>query len=122
MAQSMQSGRPFVVCIADAVEKDRQAAPAPTAPPVWPGLEGEGPERAAKVWITTYHEASERGVSYADASRAACTAEAAYLWRAMVASLPTHTSVVGGFVQVGCDFVSRSALAALADPYDGGGM
>ncbi len=115
LAESLRDGRPVVACLADAVEEVLK--PAPIEPPVWPGLEGTGLERAAKVWIATYNEASERGLSYDDARRAAYTAEAAYLWRAMVASLPRRG---GGWVLVGGIGADPASLAALADPYDGG--
>lgn len=108
--EAVRSGRPAVPCIIDALERAQQAAPAPAPRPVWPWLEGEGLERVAQMWMTTYNEAHERGLSYDDARRAAYTAQGAYLWRAMVASLPGKS-----------DLPSRTALAALADPYDGGG-
>ena len=121
LTESLRDGRPVVACLADAVERVRLAAPAPTTPPVWPGLEGEGLHRASDKWTTSYDEACKRGLSHDDARRAAYTAEAAYLWRAMVASMPAYTSVGSDRLRVGDDGVYRIALAALADPYDGGG-
>ena len=120
LTESLRDGRPVVACLADAVERVRLAAPAPAEPPVWPGLEGEGLYRLAQVWIAAHNEASERGLSYDDARRAAYTAEAAHLWRAMVASMPAYTSVGSDRLRVGDDGVYRTALVALADPYDGG--
>ncbi|MBP7651406.1 MAG: hypothetical protein KA744_16270 [Phenylobacterium sp.] len=93
--------------------------PAPTSPsPVWPGLEGEGLNRMSEVWITSSREAKARGLSYNDVRRAGYTAQAAHLWRAMVASLPRRG---GGWVLVGGIGADPTSLAALADPYDGGG-
>ncbi|MBK9067303.1 MAG: hypothetical protein IPL76_10550 [Gemmatimonadetes bacterium] len=110
LTESLRDGRPVVACLADAVEKAQQAATAPAEPPVWPGLEGEGLMRVAKAFRTAHEAADARGFSHDDSSRAGYTAVAAYLWRAMVASLPDKS-----------DLPSRIALAALADPYDGGG-
>ncbi len=98
--------------------------PAPTSPPlVWPGLEGEGLERAAGAFLTAYSAASGCCHQHNDARRAAYTAEAAHLWRAMVASLPSMPDLLhpSPWVSVEDWPVSRAALAALADPYDGGG-
>ena len=47
LTESLRDGRPVVACLADAVERVRLAAPAPTTPPVWPGLAGEGLHRRA---------------------------------------------------------------------------
>lgn len=119
LTESLRDGRPVVACLADAVERVRQAPPAPAEPPVWPGLDGKGLERAMEAYRTAYLRAIEPG-PYKDARlRAGYTAEAAYLWRAMVESLPQH----GGdfWVLVGGYSAPRDALAALADPYDGSG-
>ena len=120
LEESLRSGRPVVTCVADAVEKAQQAAPVPAEPPVWPGLEGKGLERAMEAYRTAYLRVIEPG-PYNDARlRAGYTAGAAYLWRAMVASMPAYISVGSDRVRVGYDVVYRTALAALADPYDGG--
>ncbi len=75
LTESLRDGRPVVACLADAVERVRLAAPAPTSPPlVWPGLEGEGLERAAGAFRTAYDEAADRVLSVDDARRAAYTA------------------------------------------------
>jgi len=123
LTESLRDGRPVVACLADAVERVRLAAPAPTTPPVWPGLEGEGLERAAGAFLTAYSDASGCCHQHNDARRAAYTAEAAHLWRAMVASLPSMPDLLhpSPWVSVEDWPVSRAALAALADPYDGGG-
>ena len=89
--------------------------------PIWPGLKGEGLGRTGTVWSTAYRAAIGRGLSYDDARRVAYTAEAAYLWRAMVESVPDDTDYPGGWVLMGSASVPRAALGALADPYDGGG-
>lgn len=100
--------------ITDAVE--RALAPEPSAPsPVWPGVEGEGLERVRKV----YNRACDVAKQGDDVYRFAWTAAAAHLWRALVASLPS--AGLGGQVWIGGALVPRGALAALADPYDGGG-
>ncbi len=121
LTESLRDGRPVVACLADAVERVRLAAPAPTTPPVWPGLEGEGLDRVADMWTPTYDKASAHGLSDDDACRVAYTAQAAHLWRAMVASLPDPGDYLGGWVLLGSMSVPRFALAALADSYDGGG-
>ncbi len=121
LTESLRDGRPVVACLADAVERVRLAAPAPAPPPVWPGLEGAGLTYASRKWTAFFNRAIERGLSSDDAHRAGYTAATAYLWRAMVASMPAYTSVGSDRVRVGYDVVYRTALAALADPYDGGG-
>ena len=122
LTESLRDGRPVVACLADAVERVRLTAPAPTSPPlVWPGLEGEGLERTVDAWGTAQPKARPEGMSWDDVDRLAYTAVAAHLWRAMVASMPTHTTEGSERVRVGYDFAYRTALAALADPYDGGG-
>ena len=106
--------------LADAVE--RALAPDPPAPlKVWPGMEGDGLRRVLEVFDTAYEDAVRDGKR--DVSRAARTAQAAYLWRALVASLPGLPDVAGlaGCVSVAGHYIPREALAALADPYDGGG-
>ena len=111
-------GTSLVQQIADAVE--RALAPEPPAPlKVWPGLEGEGLERVRKV----YNRACDVAKQGDDVYRFAWTAAAAHLWRALVASLPVLPDVAGlaGCVSVAGHYIPREALAALADPYDGGG-
>lgn len=121
LTESLRDGRPVVACLADAVERVRLAAPAPTSPPlVWPGLEGEGLERAAKAFRTAHEAADACGFSHDDSSRAGYTAVAAYLWRAMVESLPEPADYPVGWIRLGSMPAPRSNLAALADPYDGG--
>jgi hypothetical protein len=117
--EAVRSGRPAVPCIIDALEKVLQQPPVP-APPVWPGLEGEGLMRVAKAFRTAHEAADARGFSHDDSSRAGYTAAAAYLWRAMVASIPDDTDYPGGWILMGSASVQRTDLAALADPYDGG--
>ena len=103
-------GTSLVQQIADAVE--RALAPEPPAPlKVWPGLEGKGLLAVLKAYNTAYDAATQE-----DPSREAWTAAAPHLWRALVASLPGLD-----VVRIGEGIVSRAALAALADPYDGGG-
>ena len=89
--------------------------PEPPAPlKVWPGLEGKGLAEARLV----YTDARPSAGTHDDACRVANTALAAHFWRAMVASLPEATTAL---VWVGDRIVPRATLAALADPYDGGG-
>lgn len=123
LTESLRDGRPVVACLADAVEKAQQAAPAPAEPLVWPGLEGEGLRRAVDAWNAAMPAKRPEGMGWDDVDRLAYTAVAAHLWRAMVASLPTIMDWTRHVVQarVGVNLVSRADLAALADPYDGGG-
>ena len=106
---------------------DKLLAEGMTMPPghtgggVWPGLEGEGLRRAVDAWNAAMPVNRPEGMSWDDVDRRGYTAAAAYLWRAMVASMPTHTTEGSERVRVGYDFAYRTALAALADPYDGGG-
>ncbi|MBK6423834.1 MAG: hypothetical protein IPF77_16800 [Gemmatimonadetes bacterium] len=95
--------------------------PGHTPPPVWPGLEGEGLRRAVDAWNAAMPANRPEGMSWDDVDRRGYTAVAAYLWRAMVASIPDDTDYPGGWVMMGSVYVPRTALAALADPYDGGG-
>ncbi len=123
LTESLRDGRPVVACLADAVEKAQQAAPAPTTPPVWPGLEGEGLRRAVDAWNLAMPVKRPEGMGWDDVDRRCYTAVAAHLWRAMVASLPSMSDLPhpSPWVSVEDWPVSRAALAALADPYDGGG-
>ena len=122
LTESLRDGRPVVACLADAVERVRLAAPAPTTPPVWPGLEGEGLRRAVDAWNLAMPVKRPEGMGWDDVDRRCYTAVAAHLWRAMVASLPACSAYPEErWAQVGGAAVSRTNLAALADPYDGGG-
>ena len=115
-------GTSLVQQIADAVE--RALAPEPPAPlKVWPGLEGEGLDRVREVFDTAYDNAAVAGKRGEYAVQVARTAQAGYLFRALVASLPVLPDVAGlaGCVSVAGHYIPREALAALADPYDGGG-
>jgi hypothetical protein len=108
---------------------DKLLAEGMTMPPghtgggVWPGLEGEGLRRAVDAWNAAMPANRPEGMSWDDVDRRGYTAAAAYLWRAMVASLPGKSDLPhpSPWVSVEDWPVSRSALAALADPYDGGG-
>ena len=108
-------GTSLVQQIADTVE--RALAPEPSAPlKVWPGLEGDGLRKLRSLFTDAYDAEVRAGKRDDAACRAACTAQAGYLFRALVASLPGLD-----VVRIGEGIVSRAALAALADPYDGGG-
>ena len=92
-------------------------APEPPAPrPVWPVT-----EEAVQACRAGYYSADAK-VPEAWV-RAGLAAAAPHLWRALVASLPGWEGKEGllGCVSVGRHLVPRPALAALADPYDGGG-
>lgn len=117
---ALRAERDALAARVENLEKLSQPAPTPAEPPVWPGLDGEALARVEEAFRTAFNKALARGLSSKDAYRAAYTAEAASLWRAMAASLPTHTTEGSDRVRVGYDFAYRSALAALADPYDGG--
>ncbi len=119
LTESLRDGRPVVACLADAVEEALK--PVPIEPLVWPGLEGEGLRRAVDAWNAAMPAKRPEGMGWDDVDRRCYTAVAAYLWRAMVASMPAYTSVGSDRLRVGDDGVYRTALAALADPYDGGG-
>ena len=98
--------------------------PEPSAPlKVWPGLEGDGLRKLRSLFTDAYDAEVRAGKRDDAACRAACTAQAAHLWRALVASLPVLPDVAGlaGCVSVAGHYIPRAALAALADPYDGGG-
>ena len=105
---------------------DKLLAEGMTMPPghtgggVWPGLEGEGLRRAVDAWNAAMPANRPEGMSWDDVDRRCYTAVAAHLWRAMVASLPQIPGCPTR-VEVGVTRHSRAALAALADPYDGGG-
>ena len=99
--------------ITDAVE--RALAPEPSAPsPVWPGV-----EEADNIYMMRFNSPSYE-TSW-EARCAGLAAVAPHLWRAMVASLPEVPDARSGYVWIGHNLVRRAALAALADPYDGGG-
>ena len=123
----LNSVAPNVEAVADALlAAGVTLAPEPPAPrPVWPGLEGEGLRKLRSLFTDAYDAEVRAGKRDDAACRAACTAQAAHLWRAMVASLPDASeSGTGpaGWVHIsGAYYTSRASLAALADPYDGGG-
>ena len=113
-------GTSLVQQIADAVE--RALAPEPPAPlKVWPGLEGDGLRKLRSLFTDAYDAEVRAGKRDDAACRAACTAQAAHLWRAMVASLPEAPCWRPGHLVIDGCWVARTALASLADPYGGGG-
>ena len=96
---------------------ERALAPEPPAPlKVWPGL-----EEAERLYVARYN--TPANTTHQGARLAGLAAAAPHLWRALVASLPQAHGCVDGWVTVGVRYtaVPRAALAALADPYDGGG-
>ena len=115
-SQRASWGTPHLTrCIVDAVE--RALAPEPPAPlKVWPGL-----EEAERLYVARYN--TPANTTHQGARLAGLAAAAPHLWRALVASLPGWEGKEGllGCVSVGRHLVPRAALAALADPYDGGG-
>ena len=117
----LNSVAPNVEAVADALlAAGVTLAPEPPAPlKVWPGLEGDGLRKLRSLFTDAYDAEVRAGKRDDAACRAACTAQAAHLWRAMVASLPGLP--VAGCVSVAGHYIPRAALAALADPYDGGG-
>ena len=111
-------GTSLVQQIADAVE--RALAPEPPAPlKVWPGL-----EEAERLYVARYN--TPANTTHQGARLAGLAAAAPHLWRALVASLSKAGKGDGipeteNIVRVGGNAVYRDDLAALADPYDGGG-
>lgn len=105
--------------VADALLKAGVTLPAPR--PVWPGLKGEGLEEVIRVFDEANKLAFDRGGNADDARRAGDTATAAHLFRALVAGLPSWKEDER-FVMLSDGYrIPRLMLAALADPYDGGG-
>ena len=82
---------------------------------VWPGL-----EEAERLYVARYN--TPANTTHQGARLAGLAAAAPHLWRALVASLPVLPDVAGlaGCVSVAGHYIPREALAALADPYDGG--
>lgn len=109
--------------VADALLKAGVTLPPEPKPrPVWPGLEGGGLAESWQLKAETYHAARDAGESIEHANRVSLSAVTAHLFRALVAGLPGNPESVHlmGPNERPCA-VLRSALAALADPYDGGG-